>query len=601
MLKQHLSLRQSLPLTLALYSLSCAGLGLVSLYFSTGVHGTALFSWYFTQPLVLVLNMLPLVLLGLVLLALLDRAWLGYAVTAVITLVFSWAQHWKLLARGDPIYAEDLLIVGEAMQMAGQYIQITWPIVLSALAAVLNAAVLFCFARGRIRAFLPRISLAAVVVTGSMLLFTHYYDRNISYYAMTVWPEINAWFETNNYISRGCVYSFLRTIPDALPTPPEGYDEESAKSALAAYPSEDIPADRKVSIVITQLEAFADLSALTDRITGADPYAGYHAILDESYHGRLIPNVFAGGTIDTERCVLTGFSALENFRRPSWSYARYFADQGYTVEGAHAGYEAFYNRRNVNENLGIPDYRFIEGYYDNMVAGVPMDNVFLPDVTETVLSAMESGPVFSFNVTYQNHGPYSADYANFSDIYVPQGDLSDSDFHIANNYLRGVQDTAQQMQTMLDAFRTVEEPVLLVFFGDHKPWLGEQSVTYDALGIDIRSQNDASFYNYYATDYLIWANDAAKEVLDNDFVGTGPDISPCFLMNVLFDQCGWAGPGYTALTHEVMAATPLLHTTKRYLTDGVLTDTLTMEQQLLVDQMTQVQYYLAMDAGGAPP
>jgi len=591
----------SLVLTLALLAVSCVCLGLMCLYFCTGVYGFDLFAWYFTQPLVLVLNTLPLVLLGLVLLALFDRAWLAFSVNAAVCLIFSWAQHWKLLARGDPIYAEDLLIVGEAMQMAGQYIQITWQIVLSGVLAVLNALLLFFFAKGRIRACLPRISLAAVVVTGSMLLFTHYYDRNISYYAMTVWPEINKWFETNNYISRGSVYSFLRTIPDALPTPPEGYDEDAAEALLSAYPSADIPGEEKVSIVITQLEAFADLSVLTDRITGVDPYAEYHAILDESFHGRLIPNVFAGGTIDTERCVLTGFSALENFRRPSWSYARYFADQGYTVEGAHAGYEAFYNRRNVNDSLGISDYRFIEGCYDAMISGIPMDDVFLPDVTETVLAAMESGPVFSFNVTYQNHGPYSADYAAFSDIYVPQGDLSDSDYHIVNNYLRGIQDTARRMQTMLDAFRASSKPVILVFFGDHKPWLGEQSVTYAALGIDITSQNDASFYNYYATNYLVWANDAAKEVLGSDFVGTGPDISPCFLMNVLFDQCGWEGPGYTALTNEVMAATPLLHTTGRYLTDGILTDALTGEQQLLVEQMTHAQYYLAQDAGGVHP
>ena len=590
----------TLLLTLALFLAGCACLGLLSLYFSAGDHGLYLFVWYLTQPKVLVLNLIPFVLLGLLLLALFDRAWLAFVLDAAVCLFFSWAQYWKLMARSDPIYAGDLLIFTEATQMAGQYIQITWQIVLSAVLAVIAAVVLF-FCRGRIRRPVPRAALAAAVIALAVWLYPNFYTDAATYNSMTVWPQINQWFETNRYISRGGIYPFIHSIPDALPTPPEGYDEEAAKSALAACPSEDIPADRKVTIVVTQLEAFADLSALTDRITGADPYAEYHAILDESYHGHLIPNVFAGGTIDTERCVLTGFSALENFRRPSWSYARYFADQGYTVEGAHAGYEAFYNRLNVNENLGIPGYRFIEGYYENVVAGVPMDNVFLPDVTENVLSAMESGPVFSFNVTYQNHGPYSADYRWFPDEFIPLGELKESDYYIANNYLWGVQDTARQMQTMLDAFRTVEEPVLLVFFGDHKPWLGEQSVTYDALGIDIRSQDDASFYNYYATDYLIWANDAAKEVLDNDFVGTGPDISPCFLMNVLFDQCGWAGPGYTALTDEVMAATPLLHTTKRYMTDGVLTDTLTQEQQLLVDQMTRVQYYLAMDAGGLHP
>ena len=44
----------SLALTLALFCLSCAALGLVSLYFSTGVYGADLFTWYFTQPLVVV-------------------------------------------------------------------------------------------------------------------------------------------------------------------------------------------------------------------------------------------------------------------------------------------------------------------------------------------------------------------------------------------------------------------------------------------------------------------------------------------------------------------------------------------------------------------
>lgn len=592
---------KSLPLTLILYTLSCALLGPVALYFSTGVYGGALFSWYFTQPLVVFVNTLPLVVLGLLLLALFDRAWLGYALTAAITLIFSWAQHWKLLARGDPIYAEDLLIAGEAMQMAGQYIRITWPIVLSALLAAGNCLLLFFLARGRIRRLPLRIGLIAALCAGFSLLFTRYYNRSVSYNAMVVWPEINQWLDTNNYISRGNVYSFLRTIPDALPSPPEGYDENAARDALAARPSDDIPEEKRVSVIITQLEAFSDLSPVTDRITGVDPYAEYHAILSESYHGTLLPNIFAGGTIDTERAVLTGFSTLESFRRPSWSYARYFADQGYAVEGAHAGYEAFYNRVNINENLGLPGYRFIENHYSTFMEGIPYDKVFLPDVTDHVLAALEQGPVFSFNVTYQNHGPYSDSEVYFSDVYVPQEDLSTGDYNIINNYLVGIRGTTQLMQQMLEQFRSLEEPVILVFYGDHKPWLGEQSVTYSALGIDITSEGGESFRNYYATDYLIWANDAAKAVLGRDFVGTGPEISPCFLMNVLFDLCSWEGPGYTKLTDEVMTTTPLLHASGQYLTDGAITDTLTDAQQQLVEQMRFAQYYLAQDASGVHP
>ena len=592
---------KSLLLTAFLLTGSCICLGLMCLYFCTGVYGFDLFAWYFTQPLVLVLNILPLLALALVLMALTDRAWLAFGLEAVLCLIFSWAQYWKLLARGDPIYAEDLLLIGEASQMAGSYIRITWQIVLSALIALALTAMLFFLARGRIRSWLPRLALLILVPVLSVSVFTNYYDRNVSYYAMTVWPEINAWFDTNNYISRGGIYSFLRTIPDALPTPPQGYQAEAAEAMLSAYPSDDIPAGERISVVITQLEAFADLSVLTDQITGPDPYAEYHALLEESYHGHLLPNVFAGGTVDTERCVLTGFSALENFRRPSWSYARYFADQGYTVEGAHAGYAAFYNRQNVNDHLGIPNYRFIEGWYDSICSGVPMDNIFLPDVTSTVLAAMESGPVFSFNVTYQNHGPYSAASPRFQEAYIPQGSMSESDYMIVNNYLYGIQDTCTHISAMVDDFRDSSEPVILVFFGDHKPWLGEQSVTYDALGIDIRSDSADSFRNYYATDYVIWANDAAKDILGNDFTGTGPDISPCFLMNVLFDLCGWEGPGYRKLTSEVMAQLPVIHTTGRWLLGDAVTDTLPPDQQALADRMTNAQYYLAQDAGGKHP
>ena len=590
-----------LCMTLLLTLLSGCCLGLLSLYFSAGDHGLYLFVWYLTQPRVLVLNLLPFVLLMLLLFAALDRAWLAFLLSSAVGLFFSWAQYWKLMARSDPIYAGDLLIVAEATQMAGQYIQITWQIILSAVLVLFAAGCLFFLAKGRMRKPLPRLALAAAVIAAGLWLYPNYYTDAATYNSMKVWPEINEWFETNRYISRGGIYPFLHSIPDALPTPPEGYDEDSARALLAAYPSDAIPEEKKISIVVTQLEAFADLSRATDRITGADPYAEFHALLEESYHGTLLPNGFAGGTIDTERCVLTGFSALENFRRPSWSYARYFEGQGYTVEGAHAGYEAFYNRLNVNANLGLPNYRFIEGYYQNILEGIPMDNVFLPDVTENVLAALEKGPVFSFNVTYQNHGPYSADYAWFPEVFVPQGELNSSDWYIINNYLWGVQDTGRRMQEMADRFRTIDEPVILVFFGDHKPWLGEQSVTYDALGIDIRGGTDDSFYNYYATEYLFWANDAAKAVLGSELTGIGPDISPCYLMNLLFEQCGWSGPGYMKLTNEVMAQTPLLHTSGRYLSGGVLTDTLTGDQKALADRMTFVQYYLAQDAGGVHP
>ena len=591
-------------LNIALILCASLCLGLMSLYFAAGEYKLSLFRFYLTQPKVLILNILPYLLIFLFVYFLTGRSWIGFLVSGGLTLLYSWAQYWKLMARNDPVFAEDLTIFSEAMQMSGQYIQFTWQIIFSAVLVILGTVVFFALRKTLIPRRIRAIGTAAVIIL-CCWLYPNIYTSKEVYNSMMPWPAVNQWFETNKYISRGGIYPFIYSIQTALPNAPEGYDEAQTQAILAQYNNDDIPHDRQVSIITVMYEAFSDLSVYTDRITGADPYEAFHALQEESYHGNLVTNIFAGGTIDTERCVLTGFSSLTNFRRPSWSYARYFADQGYQINGAHAGYEAFYNRRNVNENLGISDYRFIENYYEALVghSNPPSDSTLLPDIASYCKEQMKNGPVFSFNVTYQNHGPYDTETAYFDREYVPQQDLSESDYLIINNYLSGIEDTANNMLAMADSFRDCEEPVILVFFGDHKPWLGEQSVTYSALGIDIASQTDESFYNYYSTEYVIWANPAAQEALGTDFSGTGPTVSPCFLMNVLFEKCGWEGPGFLKLTNEVMSQIPIVHTTNRYQIDGIMVDSqdLSDEQTALINRMAQAQFYLAQDAGGKHP
>ena len=579
-------------------------LGLVSLYFSAGEYGLRLCVFYLTQPLVLILNLLPFVLVCLFFFCITNRAWAGFSAGAIMCAVYSWAEYWKLMARNDPILAEDLTLLSEAVQMSGQYIHITWQILLSAVFFLSCAVFLSRTYPGRFSSAAPRLAIPAAIVLLCCWLYPNVYTSAKVYNSMAVSPSLNQWFETNRYISRGGIYPFLHSIPSAVPTAPEGYDASEAEALLASYDTDPIAPEEQVSVIMVMYEAFADLTPYTDRITGADPYEAFHALQSESLSGTLVTNIFAGGTINTERCVLTGFNDLTSFRRPGWSYARYFAEQGYTINGAHAGFEAFYNRRNVNRNLGISDYRFIEGYYEDLFPGsIPTDAQLLPEIAEYCKQQMANGPVFSFNVTYQNHGPYSSDDCRFTQEYIPQADLSDSDYRIVNNYLEGVRDTGNRMMEMVDAFRDTDEPVVLVFFGDHKPWLGEQSVTYRALGIDIFSQDDSSFYTYYSTEYIIWANDAAKAVLDADFSGTGPTISPCYLMNVLFDQCGWEGPGFLKLSRQVMARLPVVHATGRYQADGLLVgeSELSGEDAALLYALRVTQFYLAQDSGGVHP
>ena len=274
----------------------------------------------------------------------------------------------------------------------------------------------------------------------------------------------------------------------------------------------------------------------------------------------------------------------------------YLKSQGYQTSGDHPSNQWFYNRSNVNSYLGFDSYRFLETYYAQLTGGaVADDGIFFPELTASILEQMESdAPLFSFSVSYQGHGPYDDQVCSWGDVdaFVGNEDLERTDRTILANYLGSVQNTSAHLLELADALRDDEEPVVLVIFGDHKPWLGNSNSVYEALGIDLSLDSKEGFYNYWSTPYLIWANNAAKEALGNDFVGTGPDISPCFLMNVLFQQCGWAGDAYMQAVYDCWQALPVIHTSGLYLTDnGTLSSQLSQEDQDLAQRFSYLEYY----------
>jgi hypothetical protein len=145
--------------------------------------------------------------------------------------------------------------------------------------------------------------------------------------------------------------------------------------------------------------------------------------------------------------------------------------------------------------------------------------------------------------------------------------------------LAGIYDTNLHLNSFIDSLRIDDEPVVVVVFGDHKPWLGEAGSVYTELGIGIDRSTEEGYYNQYSTPYLIWANAAAKGVLGNDFVGDGGSFSPCFLMGDLFGLCSWEGDGHMQALREVKADIDIINApyglpSVMFREKGVLTESL---------------------------
>lgn len=577
--------------------LSGLGITLCSLWLGLGPYEFRLAEGYVVYPLIFFLNLFPVLLLILLFYGITGRSGLSFGLTSGIVIALSLGDYYKLMFRNDPLMFADLFLLKEAGNMAGKYqLFISKRIAIVIFFIAIGALFFHFFVRGTLpkkgRVILTSVGMISAALLSPVILSVDTYNRT-AYYDLLP-SRLSA---TQQYIAHGSIYPFLHSISGAIMMPPRGYDEQKVKNTLAQYVDQDIPEDQKVNIIGIMLEAYNDFTKFGVPELATDVYEVWHALEDEGYSGDLLTNIFAGGTVNTERCFLTGFSSLPNFRGPTNSYVWYFRSQGYQTEGMHPCFDWFYNRLNINEYLGFQNYYFVENYFGELTGNdVGMDRIFFPELIKSYQAATTDGtPYFNFSITYQGHGPYNNDicwWGNKGDFVKDDGTYTEEQQYILDNYFGSIYDTNQHLKELTDYLRKDDAPVILILFGDHNPWMGDGNSVYDAMGINFDLSTPEGFYNYYSTRYIIWANDAAKAKLGTDLTGEGPTISPNYLMQELFDLCGWDGPASMRALREVKAQIPVINIpTQLYVEKNIVTDTLSDHGQALIDRYNSFQYY----------
>lgn len=588
---------------LGLAILGC-GAGIVSLlataYSVEALDGAAVFASYWRDPGVLLLNLWMPVLLAWLFYFLFRRAWVGFLGSALPVLILALVNYFKIRLRGDPLWAKDLSLVSEAAGIVGNYqLDLTW-VVWTALLFLIVGLLLTIFLMPRgLRGWRERLFGGLSVLGLLGVSFFALYMNPYHYETLGEGAGLDRWNETEHYVSRGTLASFLHSFRELVYTGPEDYDDLSAAELLARYEDADIPEERKVSVMGIMLEAFCDLTdfeTLSQVEAVQQVYRPWHALEDKSVSGRLLTNIFAGGTVDTEWAFLTGYSSHGDFVKNTDSYVWYLDEQGYQTFGSHPGFGWFYDREHVNPYLGFQDYWFTENHYGSLVDPVAAqwksDHVLMEELLKQLNERVKDGPCFSFSVSYQNHGPYEWEYTAGKQYLTPQDTGLDRETcNIWNNYLMRVEDTLDALADLLRGIEKMEEPVVVTLFGDHKPWGGNGNTAYTSLGADFDLSTVEGFYDYYSTPYVIWANSAAKKTLGNDFTQDGGDFSPCFLMQELFDQCGWEGPGFMQLARQVREVTPLVHEQGIYWVDGMPSGQVSEENQPFLRAYQSAEYY----------
>lgn len=392
------------------------------------------------QPLILVLNWLPVALLiAAFAFAFRNVFWSSAAVGAVVG-VMSLINRVKLTVRGEPFVPRDITLIKEAADAAGSY-DMTLPWFQAGCLLVLTAAfiVLGVLLPLKKAENAPKKRETLVRIVGFVLCAAVLVSAVGLVYSST---ELYNSFETtepynlssvNNEL--GFVYYFCYHFSTYKIEKPEGFDRDEAASWETGYVPAQDAAD--VNVVFVMNEAFSDI--LNEDVfvfpEGENPMEVYNSLAESenAWAGHIVVPYFAGGTADTEFDVVSGMqtnllnpaspslTAFRTVNRNLDSIFRVFGSDGYTSCFMHPGQSWFYNRENVYDWFGADESFFVEDFEDAEYKGDWVTD-------ESVLRMLESrfeeksaggGLDFTYAVTIQNHMSYTED--KYGDYVCPEG------------------------------------------------------------------------------------------------------------------------------------------------------------------------------------
>lgn len=446
---------------------------------------------------------------------------------------------------------------------------------------------------------------------------------------------VHMWDPIVNFEKEGFLLSTVLSVKYLFPEVPEGYSRAEAEKLLAgiAGPEDQGPEDDRaedirlrdavtdepeetipVNVICIMNESFADLG-IYNGLTGNNSFGTdgeyleyFHGLEKNAEKGVLYVPVFGAMTANTEYEFLTGNSCglapqgsvpFQFYTKPGEdSLARIFGAEGYRTVAMHPypGYN--WNRTRAYENLGFDQFLDL-AWYEELGKNVSLEfpRGYLSDrsnydgIIQVVKEKTPGEKLFLFNVTMQNHGGYEVDGLE-ADVHVTglNGRECAGEFPKADQYLTLIRMSDRALAYLLEYFSDLEEPTMIVMFGDHQPSV--ETSFFEALYGTRWSGTPGELKIYsFQTPYLIWTNyDRGPQ--------DGRGQSAFMLGNAVLKEAGIPLNGYRRQLEKVRQEFQAVHSMGVVDILGKFTDISEMrglDQEEEIRRLHVLQYYRMFD------
>ncbi|MDP3333423.1 MAG: sulfatase-like hydrolase/transferase [Methylococcaceae bacterium] len=328
----------------------------------------------------------------------------------------------------------------------------------------------------------------------------------------------SVWDQRSNYVWRGAtLYSLLETgrYFAAADVPPDADNvQEAAESLLATVPPlEKVGTSKEFTprnVHIVLLESFWDPNELKKAKFNQNPLSPeFRQLWKTAGNSHALTPVFGGFTANSEFEVLCGFPVSKDnvkFERQLLNdvpcLPHLLADKGSRTLVSHHNVPVFWNRVNSYKRIGFQTYWSIQDFeLDDMNEEFLADSSLYRQVTEKISGSLEAKqPVLDYIVTYFGHWTYPLNVSRPNQICTRSG------VEEVKAYANTVYYKSRELMDFINDMRKRDPDGIIVVFGDHLPFLGENFAGYvdsNVLTTNKTDFNPAMFKFYVSTPMII--------------------------------------------------------------------------------------------------
>lgn len=375
--------------------------------------------------------------------------------------------------------------------------------------------------------------------------------------------NFNQWDIEGNYQKYGYIRTMLATVQYMKIEEPPRYSVDAAQQIAEEYRDETATEDleqtiQPENIIMIMNESWADFRCISDydQDDTITPYID--SLYENTIKGYLYVPVFGNGTANSEYEALTGNSM--QFLDPAntayqwyiseteWGLATTLKDQGYRALAFHPNTDANWNRKDVYPRMQFEEFFSLDNWPVSELDTIrwcPSDKSSYNKLISIQQNKNEGERLFLFLVTMQNHGGYVwEDYESTVTLNY------DVDYPQTEQYLSLIRETDNAFEYLINYFGTVDEPTMVIMFGDHMPSV-ETEFYERLLGCSWSAMDEETKQKIYMTPFVVWTNYDIDEK-------AGVEMSSNYLSSYVLQIAGVDMPDYNKCILNFMQKIPVI-------------------------------------------